>query len=87
MIALQQRGDEHNTSQNTSYKLAFSYGIVELNPTAPHSLEALLAEGNSTITRLKNLQAGLIYGKEAGRNRRYPATPVADSPAVFPLQW
>lgn len=45
--------DEHNASRITPYQLAFSYGIVEFDPAVPHSLEVLLAEGDSTMYRIK----------------------------------
>jgi diguanylate cyclase (GGDEF)-like protein len=53
ILALQRCVDEHNASQVTPYPLAFSYGIVEFDPAAPHSLETLLAEGDSTMYRIK----------------------------------
>lgn len=65
VIALQQRVDEHNASHITPYELAFSYGIVEFDPTAPHSLEALLAEGDSTMYRIKKSKGG-VYLRQGG---------------------
>ncbi|CAI2150900.1 MULTISPECIES: sensor domain-containing diguanylate cyclase [Serratia] len=53
ILALQRYVDEHNASQITPYQLAFSYGIVEFDPSAPHSLETLLAEGDSIMYRIK----------------------------------
>ncbi|MBP1034510.1 sensor domain-containing diguanylate cyclase [Serratia fonticola] len=53
ILALQRCVDEHNASQITPYQLAFSFGIVEFDPATPHSLETLLAEGDSTMYRIK----------------------------------
>lgn len=53
ILALQRCVDEHNASQITPYHLAFSYGIVEFDPAAPHSLDALLAAGDSTMYCIK----------------------------------
>lgn len=53
ILALQRCVDQHNASQITPYQLAFSYGIVESDPATPHNLETLLAEGDSTMYRIK----------------------------------
>ena len=46
--------EEFNQKANRGYNISFSYGIVEFDPEKHHSIDALLAEGDSLMYECKN---------------------------------
>lgn len=53
VLRLNQSLDKYNQEAKRGYDISFSYGIVEFNPEKHHTLDAMLAEGDSLMYELK----------------------------------
>lgn len=49
MEKIRERMEEHNARQESCFRLSFSYGVVEIVPGKPHSLENLIAEADQKM--------------------------------------